>query len=265
MAVGGLTKGKSHKEGGIPMVVKSTGQKIEVEGGEGILNKYSMSNPKKFEFEGEMLTTCQIASRLNQKKGNGVRFECDDVIGKKYLFKDGGEVARHGNLPVSKIVVHPDFYFQAERHILDTGGKSLYIDKSNKSNWAVYYTKSEDSDYGFPRGRYGVVFDSKFNPKEAKIFFGNKMIGVVKFKPMSQERMFPAFLVVEKFAIENNKFKTKTSVKHIIEEILDLDKYHKGIVIPCEKQPNEVELCMKFEDYNKTDNYYIINKDYGNI
>ena len=42
-ATGGLTEGKSHKEGGIPMKVKSTGQNIEVEGGEGIINKKSMN------------------------------------------------------------------------------------------------------------------------------------------------------------------------------------------------------------------------------
>ena len=38
-AKGGFTKGPSHADGGIPMTVKSTGQKIEVEGGEAIINK----------------------------------------------------------------------------------------------------------------------------------------------------------------------------------------------------------------------------------
>ena len=41
-AKGGITKGKSHAEGGIPMVVKSTGQKVELEGGEGVINKKNM-------------------------------------------------------------------------------------------------------------------------------------------------------------------------------------------------------------------------------
>ena len=88
----GITKGKSHKEGGIPMEVKSTGQKIEVEGGEGIVNKYAMSNTETFKFDGEEKTSCEIISDLNQKKGDGVSFECDTVENKKYKFKKGGEL-----------------------------------------------------------------------------------------------------------------------------------------------------------------------------
>ena len=88
----GITKGKSHKEGGIPMTVKSTGQKIEVEGGEGIVNKYAMSNTDTFQFEGKEKTSCEIISDLNQKKGDGVSFECDTVENKKYKFKKGGKL-----------------------------------------------------------------------------------------------------------------------------------------------------------------------------
>ena len=43
-AKGGITEGKSHKEGGIPMVVKSTGQQVELEGGEGVINKRNMAS-----------------------------------------------------------------------------------------------------------------------------------------------------------------------------------------------------------------------------
>lgn len=89
MEKGGLTKGKSHDEGGIKMVVKSTGQRVELEGGEGVLNKKVMSDDKKYNFEGKDMTACDIASELNQQKGDGVAFECDDVEGK---FEEGGSV-----------------------------------------------------------------------------------------------------------------------------------------------------------------------------
>ena len=79
MAKGGLTKGKSHAKGGIKMKVKSTGQKIEVEGGEGIINKYVMADDEKYTFEGKEKTACEIASELNQKTGNGVKFDCDET------------------------------------------------------------------------------------------------------------------------------------------------------------------------------------------
>lgn len=91
-ANGGITKGKSHKEGGIPMVVKSTGQNVELEGGEGVINKRNMASSKKYSFQGKELTACEIASEINSADGNGVEIECDDVIGKKYKFDDGGIV-----------------------------------------------------------------------------------------------------------------------------------------------------------------------------
>ena len=80
MAKGGITKGKSHKEGGIPMVVKSTGQKVELEGGEGVINKRSMSDKTLHEFEGEKLTKCEIASKINSDKNYGVKIDCKNVI-----------------------------------------------------------------------------------------------------------------------------------------------------------------------------------------
>jgi hypothetical protein len=91
-ANGGITKGKSHKEGGIPMVVKSTGQQVELEGGEGVINKRNMASDKKFEFQGKQMTTCEIASEINSANGNGVQIDCDDVTGKKYAYENGGVV-----------------------------------------------------------------------------------------------------------------------------------------------------------------------------
>ena len=86
-AKGGITEGKSHKEGGIPMVVKSTGQHVELEGGEGVINKRNMASEKTFEFEGKEKTICEIASEINSADGNGVQIDCDNVTGKKYKYK----------------------------------------------------------------------------------------------------------------------------------------------------------------------------------
>ena len=79
MAKGGLTKGKSHAKGGIKMTVKDTGQQIEVEGGEGIINKYVMTSDKKISYKGKKVTPCEIASDLNQETGNGVSFDCAET------------------------------------------------------------------------------------------------------------------------------------------------------------------------------------------
>ena len=91
-AKGGITEGKSHKEGGIPMVVKSTGQQVELEGGEGVINKRNMASEKKFEFEGKEKTICEIASEINSADGNGVQIDCDNVTGTKYKYAKGGKI-----------------------------------------------------------------------------------------------------------------------------------------------------------------------------
>lgn len=83
-AKGGFTKGPSHADGGIPMTVKSTGQKIEVEGGEGIINKHSMADNRKFVVEG---TPKQIASAINEIDGHGISF---DKGAKVTMLKKGG-------------------------------------------------------------------------------------------------------------------------------------------------------------------------------
>jgi hypothetical protein len=83
-AKGGFTKGPSHADGGIPMTVKSTGQKIEVEGGEAIINKKSMADNRTYRVEG---TPREIASAINEIDGNGVSFDKGANI---TLFKKGG-------------------------------------------------------------------------------------------------------------------------------------------------------------------------------
>jgi len=86
MEKGGLAYGNSHDKGGMPMKVKSTGQNIEIEGGEGVINKRSMQMTKKVEFEGKQMTPCEVISKINQM-GGGVKFDCSDV--KQIVEKDG--------------------------------------------------------------------------------------------------------------------------------------------------------------------------------
>ena len=70
---GGYFDGNSHAEGGIKAINKDTGQIIEVEGNEVIINKRSVGDTTKREFEGEMLTNREILSKINES-GGGVKF-----------------------------------------------------------------------------------------------------------------------------------------------------------------------------------------------
>lgn len=77
---GGVLVGKRHSEGGIKAVNKSTGQPLEMEGGEVVITRKAVSDEKKREFEGEMLTNKEILSRINES-GGGVK-----------IFSEGGDI-----------------------------------------------------------------------------------------------------------------------------------------------------------------------------
>lgn len=69
----GYLVGKTHAEGGIKAVNKSTGQALEMQGGEVVITAPAVSDNTKREFEGKMLTNREILSKINEK-GGGVSF-----------------------------------------------------------------------------------------------------------------------------------------------------------------------------------------------
>lgn len=81
---GGYLVGRRHTEGGIKAINKATGQPLEMEGGEVVITRNAVSDEKRREFEGQMLTNREILSKINES-GGGVSFE------------DGGEVMACGN------------------------------------------------------------------------------------------------------------------------------------------------------------------------
>jgi hypothetical protein len=92
---GGVLVGKRHSEGGIKAINKSTGQPLEMEGGEVVITRGAVSNPKKYDFDGKEMTTREILSKLNVD-GGGVSFaEGGDVPDKMNCgckeFKLGGQ------------------------------------------------------------------------------------------------------------------------------------------------------------------------------
>ena len=91
-ASGGEVIGKSHTKGGEKFTVKSTGQLVELEGGEGVLKKSAMDSEKEYTLKG---TPKEIASCLNEEY-EGVNFRDDggkcDISQENYA--SGGSV-RH--------------------------------------------------------------------------------------------------------------------------------------------------------------------------
>jgi len=90
---GGFFDGRSHAEGGIKAVNKDTGQLLEVEGNEVIINKRSVADDTKREFEGKMMTNREILSTINEmgggvsfKEGGEINEKSCKCMGKKYKF-----------------------------------------------------------------------------------------------------------------------------------------------------------------------------------
>jgi len=72
-SLGGYFVGKLHRDGGIKMINKSTGQPLEVQGSEVIITAPAVSDETKREFEGKMMTNREILSKINFD-GGGVSF-----------------------------------------------------------------------------------------------------------------------------------------------------------------------------------------------
>ena len=70
---GGMLVGRRHSDNGIKAFNSSTGQGLEMEGGEVVITRNAVSDPKKRSFNGQMLTNRQILSKINES-GGGVSF-----------------------------------------------------------------------------------------------------------------------------------------------------------------------------------------------
>ena len=96
---GGIAKGDTHKDpsGGISGVIEQSNTPIKFEHNEIILNRKNSEDPTLLEFEGEEMTTCEIASKLNSRNGNGVEIDCDSVFIENDSFEYGGKLGVTSN------------------------------------------------------------------------------------------------------------------------------------------------------------------------
>lgn len=98
---GGYFHGRKHSQGGIKAINVTTGQPIEVEGGEVIITAPAVDDNTKRKFNGKMMTNREILSEINQS-GGGVKFEEGGEIselrcgGSMYEF--GGETMEDFNV-----------------------------------------------------------------------------------------------------------------------------------------------------------------------
>jgi len=117
-SAGGLLVGNRHSEGGIKAINKSTGQPLEMEGGEVVITRNAVSDNQKREFDGEMLTNREILSRINEggggvsfAKGGDVPHKCN-CTGREYRY--GGKLMRDNDIVKNILDAYADMYDFAE-------------------------------------------------------------------------------------------------------------------------------------------------------
>lgn len=177
---GTITNGASHENGGIPVKNKSTNQMLEVEGGEGIVNKHSMASDKKVKLNGKEMTICEAVSQLNQMDGNGVKFDCDKVEDRQFIEKMnfGGELERGIRTEQEHIKTLEDLYAKritpekaseqiAKEHLEENPEYYTEIQKieQSKKNNADLLMKlgGMTNDYIYTIEDFGLVKDFKGN------------------------------------------------------------------------------------------------------
>ena len=206
---GGYFVGKLHKEGGIKGINKSTGQPIEVQGGEVIITAPAVADQTKREFEGEMLTNREILSKINQK-GGGVSLENGGEIyytgssynyggktmtdyeimqsmndcGCEHEYNDGGGVENWKKIKWLKNIGYEGWsatmegknaYENVGGYVSESGSWKIYRD----GRW--YYNKYDDFDEFKRDGYWGVYYKDELygefdTLKEAKQYVRNWII-----------------------------------------------------------------------------------------
>ena len=87
-SMSGYLVGKTHAEGGIKAINKSTGQPLEMQGGEVVITAPAVSDQTKHNFDGKMMTNREILSTINER-GGGVAFAQDGMEIPKKIKRTG--------------------------------------------------------------------------------------------------------------------------------------------------------------------------------
>lgn len=87
-SLSGYLVGKTHAEGGIKAINKSTGQPLEMQGGEVVITAPAVADQTKHEFDGQMLTNREILSTINER-GGGVSFAKGGDIPSEIYYNGG--------------------------------------------------------------------------------------------------------------------------------------------------------------------------------
>lgn len=191
-SLSGYLVGKTHDEGGIKAINKSTGQPLEMQGGEVVITAPAVADQTKREFEGEMLTNREILSKINEK-GGGVSFAKGGDIPEKMkcsgasynyggktmtdheimmMINNGGhlakgmtlkDIAEKHDVSISQIKEQVKLGLKAESEHTSSKREQMKIVKDHLFENPEYYTLLKEA--GLEKGGAIKTWKQKYNKK----------------------------------------------------------------------------------------------------
>jgi hypothetical protein len=171
----GYLVGKTHAEGGIKAVNKSTGQPLEMQGGEVVITAPAVADQTKNEFNGKMMTNREILSQINVN-GGGVAFANGGDISK---VKHTGASYNYGGRTMTDYEIIQEINSCVCEHSeFDKGGDVDYVTYKEKYNKKYNYRKNKSHSLK------EISKDTGVSIKGLRQIY-NKGIGAYKTNPSS--------------------------------------------------------------------------------
>ena len=198
----GYLVGKTHAEGGIKAVNKSTGQALEMQGGEVVITAPAVSDTTKNEFNGKMMTNREILSTINEK-GGGVSFAKGGDVPKN--IKRTGASYKYGGKTMTdhEIYKHITGGHLADGMTLSQIAKKHKVSLKELQKQVDLGMKAESEHTSSKREQMKIVKDHLFeNPKYYTLL---KRAGLEdgaelgKWKKLTEENLIPALSITEEY------------------------------------------------------------------
>jgi hypothetical protein len=212
---GGYLVGRRHSEGGIKAVNKSTGQPLEMEGGEVVITRNAVSDNTKRSFNGKMMTNREILSTINQS-GGGV------------AFAEGGEVPE--SIDYVDMVFEYDGQELDSRKILEKMAEGGQVDSILASIESQYLTNGDCAPCGGDlTGTLKYDQGGKIKPESIfidriEVFYKDALTSASPDNTGNMLLKVPS--IITEFLTKSSDFTQQVTflVKHEITEIIEKDR-----------------------------------------
>jgi len=178
-SMSGYLVGKTHAEGGIKAINKSTGQPLEMQGGEVVITAPAVSDQTKRKFDGKMMTNREILSAINER-GGGVAFAESGMEIPTEMHFNGTSYNYGGKMLSDHDIAYELSQCGCEHEMKNGGGV--------KTSKVVTYKDKYNRKYNYPKNTSHslkeISKDTKVSMKGLRQIY-NKGIGAYKTNPSS--------------------------------------------------------------------------------